>query len=433
MNKRINTELLYIKSMKPHFHIDELELLLVLRGNLTVFRMEKQIKLSEGQFTFINCRSVHYLISDGAYVLSTRIRLREFKYIYDRIEYVDFLNRDELTENPGSLTKRVGMAITDFIIKDYQLTALPELSDEKEFYENQLVHLLFNSYQTAFSLKKEDESLNRNMMDRYYAVVEYITNHVREKLNAETILQMFYMHPNYFSQFMKKAGGIGFKDLVSYRKLAEIEMLLLHEEYSLADIAEQMDFIDMKAFYHIFKKYFHTSPSKWREQLLKIEDNWQICHEQEVFDTYILQHHIHQHQDNHMAKLYRYLLECQEKHIDLSDMDIIIDPYKDMGTDSTNFQPYKYSTPLLYLIRNTGAHASISYPVKVMRREEDRIFLTDSIKGLFRSHGEAEVKKWKFILRIDDGADAALAKELKNTLLELGLVQVRIMMTGMNL
>ncbi len=432
MNERITTEMLYIKSMKPHFHREELELLLVLKGSLTLFRMEQQLEITEGQFTIINSRNVHHIISNGAYVLSTRIRLSEFCYIYERMEYVDFLNRDEIPETQHSLNKRLGMAIIGFMITDYQLKGKPEFSGEKEFYENQLVHLLFKSYQAAFSMKKEDSYMNRDTMDRYYSIVEYIVNHIHEKINAENVLQMVYMHPTYFSQFMKKVGGIGFKDLLSYHKLAEIEMLLLQEEYSISDIADLVHFIDKKAFYHVFKKYFHTSPSKWREQLFLVEQDYQVIEEPNVLNAYISSNHIVQ-RENRMARIYRYLDTCRKNGVDLHDMEIVIDPYADI-TDAGDmeFQPYKYSTPLFSLIRDMGARVTLLYPVKLMRSPEHQEFLIESINGFYRANGETELKKWRFILQVEDSMDADLARTLQQRLQKAGLIHVNIMMTGMN-
>lgn len=114
-------------------------------------------------------------------------------------------------------------------------------------------------------------------------------------------------------------------------------------------------------------------------------------------------------------------------------MEIVIDPYVDMTEgNAADFQPYKYSTALLYLIRDVSARVTLVYPVKVMKHSEHKHFLIESMKGFYRTNGDAELKKWRIILQLEDGEDTDLARELQQILMKIGLTHVNIMLTGIN-
>lgn len=430
MSKRMNTAMLYIRSVQPHYHADDLEILLALKGNVTVCRMERKLELKEGQFTFINRRIVHHMISDGAYVLITTIRLSEFRNVYDRIESVEFLNQDDIANFQRPLRERLNAIVVDFMIKDYQLGKNTQMLSEKKFNENQLVYFIFISYQMAEGLKKEGGYLNRDTMDRFYQVAEYIMNHIYEKITAEDILKLVYMNPTYFSQFMKKAGGVGFKDFLTYRKLMVIEMLLIDDQYSMSEIASMVDLGDMKAFYHVFKKFFKTSPAKWREYLQKVTDDYQVLEEESVLEDFIQKYRINKHRENNMARLYRYITECRESGISLQDVEIIIDPYGDM-TDSNeeDYQPYKYSGALFSMLHNINVKLSLTFSMKILQDERHSELLINSLKEFIRSHGANEVRKWGIILRVEEYEDFAAARTIRQKIFDMGIVNVHIVLT----
>ena len=84
------------------------------------------------------------------------------------------------------------------------------------------------------------------------------------------------MNPAYFSQFMKKINGEGFKSFASYRKLIRIMDYLLDDELSMSEIANAVGILNMKSFYALFNKYFAESPMKWKERMKETSDNYQI-------------------------------------------------------------------------------------------------------------------------------------------------------------
>lgn len=430
MGASMNTEMLYIRSMPPHYHEDQLELLLVLEGTVTVHRMERQTVLHEGEFTFINRRIVHYITSEGAYVLSTRVKLKEFRHVYERIEYVEFMNHDENPNTLRPLRWRLNAIVVDLILQDYRYCRNPELAAEKEFYETQLVDFIFCSYQLAACLRTDAGFLNDDLTDRFYMVAEYIMEHVREKIMVEDIMKLVYMNPAYFSQFMKKAGGVGFKDFFMYRKLMVVSMLLLDEQYSVNEIASMVDLTDMKAFYHMFKKYYRISPARWREQLRQIPEDYQVCDRPEVLEAFKQGHWIDKRQDSGIAHLYQYMAKCKKDGISLKDVDVVLKPYAGMPVINPYYQPYKYFGALIHLIQNVGARLVMTYPLWVLQDENHYQLTVQALESFAVAHGIGEVRRWKIVIEVGLDGDMRKAQAIQQNLMkqtDLSNVNVRIL------
>lgn len=424
MERRMTTDLIYVKSMKPHYHEGDLEIVLVLEGEVTVHKMERLVHLKEGEFTFINRRIVHYITSEGAYILSSRLQLNQFRECFKQIEYVEFMtmNEQDLYERP--LQERQKAIVRDQVIKDYLLQnrldgSEPPVLEEKIFNEKQLMHYLFLSFQLMASYKKEDGHQNWELTERYYQIVEYISKHIHEKITTEDVLKEFYMNAAYFSQFMKKVGGIGFKDFVTYRKMVFINMLLLNEQYTINEIAELVEITDMKMFYQNFKKTFKTSPAKWREQILAIEDSYEIQTDVKLVERFVVRHRIDHHRENSMSRYYRFISCCKEKGISLQDTEVMVNPYEDMGDEiDRDYQAYKYSGALFELIREVGAKVVLAYPMKIVLDEEVYALTVTTLKHIFHMNEVNEVKKWRILLKASNVKELETAQRLKKEIEE---------------
>lgn len=431
MEARMTTDLIYVKSMKPHYHDGELEIILVLEGEVTVHKMERSILLKEGQFTFINRRIVHYITGGGAYILSSHIHLKQFRDCFERIEYVEFMTINEQDKYERPLQERQCAIVRDQVIKDYLLKNQPELAEEKTFNEKQLMQYLFLSFQLTASYKKEDGHQNRELTERYYQIVEYISKHIHEKITAEDVLKEVYMNAAYFSQFMKKVGGIGFKEFVSYRKLVFINTLMLNETYTLTEIADLVEMTDMKAFYLNFKKIFKTSPAKWREKLMAVVDDYEFREADALVEQFILRHRIHHHRENSMSKYYRFISRCKENGISMQGMEVMVNPYEDMGEQlDRDYQPYKYSGALFYLIRAVGAKIVLIYPMRVLVNAEIHELTITTLKHFVHMNEVHEMKKyWKVRLKASNAQELAAARQLAAEIdSEIGILSVDIVL-----
>ena len=59
--KRIIAEMMQIYSQKAHYHEEELEIILVLKGSITIHKIQRSVTIHENELTFINRFIAHLL------------------------------------------------------------------------------------------------------------------------------------------------------------------------------------------------------------------------------------------------------------------------------------------------------------------------------------------------------------------------------------
>ncbi len=421
MEGRMQTNMLYVKSMKPHYHEDLLEIILVVDGSVDVYKVERKITLNKGQFTFVNRNVVHYLISEGAYIISCKVKLVEFKYIYDKIEYVEFMADGEVKDSYKPLMGKLNTILIDNIIRLLYLRNQQYLIDEVLFNENEIMYSLFREYQLISSIKKESGDSREDIQDRYYFVVEYVMKNINKKILTQDVVSQLYMNPTYFSQFMKKVGGSGFKEFVLYRKLICILTYLIEDKYSMNEIASFVGITDMKSFYNIFKKAFFMSPAKWKNKISMIEDEYDCYINKEILDRYVYEFNIHKHKDNAISKLYRELSLLKEKKYSLKGSKIVVNPYADMGKQiDPDYQVYKCTDSLVKVIKEMNGMFVLKYPYYYLKDQKQYDLMLKTMLWLDKKNILRSVRNSLIVIAIEsfDELDEVIQikKEIKSIL-----------------
>ncbi len=111
-------------------------------------------------------------------------------------------------------------------------------------------------------MKKEKE----NISDR---VVEYIllqSNEELSNLTVKNIAKTFNMNPSYLSRkFLKdKKFSLGFH-ILRMKVFRSAALLREDKNITVMELARKMGFCTTGYFIHVFKKFFGTSPGKFRE------------------------------------------------------------------------------------------------------------------------------------------------------------------------
>lgn len=73
-------------------------------------------------------------------------------------------------------------------------------------------------------------------------------------------------HPSYIWKVLKSERNMTFTDLINNEKLETAKYMLLHTDYSIADIAEQLNYSNTQNFIRFFSKYEQTTPGKYRKE-----------------------------------------------------------------------------------------------------------------------------------------------------------------------
>ncbi len=99
--------------------------------------------------------------------------------------------------------------------------------------------------------------------------VDYIHEHLQEKLNVKEIAQKVGLSADYFAKLFYKEMGVSVKDYVAEAKISTAANMLIYSEHSYLDIALTLGYSSQSAFISVFKKYRNMTPKEYRNLYYK--------------------------------------------------------------------------------------------------------------------------------------------------------------------
>lgn len=93
----------------------------------------------------------------------------------------------------------------------------------------------------------------------------YIREHYRETLRLEDVSSAVGFNATYFSSLFKKETGMNYMDYLTELRMTKAKELLSESDLSLADVAEQVGYNDLKYFSRLFKKAAGINPSEYKK------------------------------------------------------------------------------------------------------------------------------------------------------------------------
>lgn len=111
------------------------------------------------------------------------------------------------------------------------------------------------------------QKINNKSENSILEAVHYINNHYNQEISLNSISQLSYMSPTYFSQCFKKVMGVTFQEYLLQSRLKIAEEFLATSSLSIRQIAENCGFLGSNYFGDVFKKYKGLSPSAYRKKM----------------------------------------------------------------------------------------------------------------------------------------------------------------------
>lgn len=99
--------------------------------------------------------------------------------------------------------------------------------------------------------------------------VDYIQEHLEEKLSVKEIAQRVGLSPDYYAKLFYKEMGVTVKDYVAEAKVSTAANMLIYSEHSYLDIALTLGYSSQSAFINVFKKYRGVTPKEYRSLYYK--------------------------------------------------------------------------------------------------------------------------------------------------------------------
>lgn len=99
--------------------------------------------------------------------------------------------------------------------------------------------------------------------------IDYINQNIHAHISVEDIARQINVTSSYLSRLFRKETSITIMDYVRNRKIAAAKDLLLHTDFSIADVSYILAFNDQSHFTDVFRKAVGTTPKKFRESARK--------------------------------------------------------------------------------------------------------------------------------------------------------------------
>lgn len=150
-------------------------------------------------------------------------------------------------------------------IKKRDFNVIKEAYEKTKYYE-QAIDLMSQTCETY--LQEIVSHISSHQNDEIKKVKAYIQDHYSEAIKLETLADLVFMNPNYFSGYFKKHVGVKFKEYITNYRINEAEKLMLGTNYKVYEIAEAVGFGDYRHFSEVFKKIKGQNPSEYRKRIM---------------------------------------------------------------------------------------------------------------------------------------------------------------------
>lgn len=251
-----------------HYH-EEVEMLLILEGDLTAFYGEEQLVLSEGDIALFGSSEPHWTMHGPG-----------------RLKYIVFQMHLQQYWDPATLTcmKHFSEVIRPLSALNYIFKEHPAARSEaakliRDIYEE--MNAAEIGYELAVTariksmllllLRCDSKQLlnytDNQLIGRLQPALDYVESHLSEKLSVEAVSKRLNLSYTHFIKLFKKAVGMSFTDFVNHKRIKKAEQQLLTSDMSIAEIALSVGISNLGHFYDLFRRCNDCSPKQFRERL----------------------------------------------------------------------------------------------------------------------------------------------------------------------
>lgn len=247
-----------------HWH-ESGELLFCMKGELKVTFPNNTYLLKAGDILFINSSVAHSSTSPTA----NKVFILQFSSTFLKEMTKDAYNQIF----QFNITPKERQSIpNDYHQLQEILTTIYQKSDTHSLdcfllimaYTYQLFAILCQSFSIDYKASRAIKSVK--YLETLQKVDYYVREHYQDELRLDTVAELFGYNTTYFSRFFKQHMGVTFSTHVNSIRLEKAYYLLRDTDRTILDISTNCGFYNVKSFYNVFKKNYHLSPQKYRQQ-----------------------------------------------------------------------------------------------------------------------------------------------------------------------
>lgn len=262
---KITAALLHRAEETPHFH-QELEILYLMEGSLTVTQDGRDYILQKDDVVVINCNHTHALYSDGDLtLLRVQVSYTLLEEIAPGGEVLFFCNSAADAYHPYGEVRRLMRQLLLSYAGTRRRTEAVRYS-----YIYALLDLLIEHFRRA----PEPVADGRPPQDeeRLQAIISYVNRNFRDQINLSKLAEEMYLSTSSLSRLFKRSMGCYFADFVNHVRLNHAVQELVATDKTVTRIAADCGFTNLAAFNKQFQAAYHMAPAAWRKQQWEAQD-----------------------------------------------------------------------------------------------------------------------------------------------------------------
>ncbi len=106
--------------------------------------------------------------------------------------------------------------------------------------------------------------------------MDYIKDHIQERISMEQLALVTNIHPNYLSKIFREEMKVTISTYIRERKIEAASYELKHTNISIADITSMFQFSSQSYFIQVFKKKYGSTPMEYRKSYFRRNLNHDI-------------------------------------------------------------------------------------------------------------------------------------------------------------
>lgn len=271
----VEFEFLEQDQMPPHSH-ENPEILFVLEGQLQVKTDQEEYTLSNEDFVLINANRTHsYKAHRKLLAVRFQISMNQLRKMLHRSEILfwccSVLQKSKSCDEMQKMLKEILFCGVNQGAKD-------------EFYVKSLHYQLMSLLCGEFLLNdKRIDGTYTEEKDHLSRVLDYIRANYQDKISLQDVADELYLSSTYLSKYIRKNCGKGFVDLINSVRLSHAMEDLMYTDIPVIKIAMNNGFASVAAFNKVFKESYDTTPSAYRKDKKKPEDNKEYMEKTAVY------------------------------------------------------------------------------------------------------------------------------------------------------
>ena len=183
--------------------------------------------------------------------------------------------------------KEIGLEIGEF---DYR-----ELDVSNIYLTNKLVEIVLQFYRFGDLAKKGSTSRPRTINNT--EIIQYIYNHLSEKLTLKMLSGKFFISESSISHYLHETTGLSFFDLINEMRIGKTINFLLYTDLTMEELAEILGFVDGAHISKVFMSKMGVKANDYRKTYQKVND---ICKVKETKTSFEIVDYIYR---NYMESL----------------------------------------------------------------------------------------------------------------------------------